>query len=158
MLTKKFTNMKKIKSYKQFNESNSQKDLDLKEELEIKSKLNSNIELMSDSQLNLVFSELEKITEKLNCSIEDLTDVDFVKNNLYNIIHNSTISEGFFSDIKNTVLRIFSKFFEWGSAIGSIVGVIISSINGNFWGIIVSAIAFVITGLASAYISRKINP
>lgn len=148
----------KIKSFQQFNESNSTNlGLDLNQEMEIKDKVNSKIKLMTDSELNLVFDELEKMSHKLNCNIEDLKDPVFVKDNLYNLVKSSILSESFFSSIKDMILKLFAKFFEWGLFIINLITVICFSIEGNFWGVFISSISLLISGLASAYIHNKLN-
>lgn len=147
----------KIKSFQQFNESNSSNlGLDINQEMKIKDKVNSKIELMTDSELNMVFYELEKMSHKLNCNIEDLTDSVFVKDNLYNLV-NSSIFESFLGNIKDMILKLLAKFFEWGVFIINLITVVCFSIEGSFWGVFVSSICLLISGLASVYIHNKLN-
>ena len=154
--------MRVIKNYKQFNESMdisnaevnpSDLDLDKMDEIKVKETIFKKISSMSDYEMNLVFDELENMTKKLNCNIEDLTDPIFVKKHLDEITnYHNVIEEGFFSNIGDKITNFFSKVFEWGSALGSIIMICVSALKGSFWGAFTGGMALSISILASAYL------
>jgi hypothetical protein len=164
----------RIKNFKQFNESIMVKttesltwidvakpsDLDLNkiDVLKVKEKVNKEIYSMSESEKEDVFNEIEKMIQTLGCTIEDLTNPIFVKEHLDELtMRNNIIEEGFFTDIKDKIINILAKIFEWGTAIGSILTIVVSSLGGSFIGVMTGAIALTISILASAYIYNKIN-
>ena len=147
----------RINNYQQFKESYFSDNLDLnsKEKIEIENNVYKTIYSMSDQEINSVFNELEKMTHKLHCTMEELSNPDFVKLHLDEINGKSAIEEGFFSDMKDKIFSFFSKVFEWGTALGSILLIVISALDGSFWGVFTSAMALALSILASAFLQRK---
>jgi len=60
-------------------------------------------------------------------------------------------------NIKDKIINILANIFEWGTAIGSILTIVVSALGGSFIGVMTGAIALTISILASAYIYNKIN-
>lgn len=145
----------KIYRYRQFNESYNL-DLNLEEKIRIEEKVSEKINSMDDYQINSAFNGLEKIANKLDCNMEDLSDPVFVKNNLSEMA-SCIIEEGFFNDVKERMYRILAKVFEWGSAIGSIIMIVVNALGGSSVGVFLSAMALSISILAGAYIRTKVN-
>lgn len=145
----------KIYRYKQFNESYNL-ELSIEEKNSIEEIVSEKINSMDDYDINSTFNELEKIVYKLNCTMEDLLDPIFVKEHLSEMAL-SVIEEGFFNNMKEKIYKILTKVFQWGSAIGSIIMIVINATAGSYWGVFLSAIALTISILAGAYIGTKVN-
>jgi len=148
----------RIKNYKQFNESyqtDTNLELNSSEMYKIKENIYNNLDSMSEIQKDSIFQELENMSHKLNCTIEDLSNPSFVKEHIDQITKsNDVIEEGFFTDMKYKIFKFLSKIFGWGGPIGSLIMIVISSLNANFWGVFTGAISFTISVLASAYLSH----
>lgn len=168
--------MKSIKTFKQFNENYDThvdtqdlykynvEDLHLnkEEELKIKDETVDIINKMNSLDKLKVSEELEKLTDKFGCSLEDLTNPVFVKEYLDReiIMRNKdkeleAVQEGFGDWIKEKLMKFFSFIFGLGAPILSVFMIVSSSINNNFWGVFTGAMALTISILASAWISSR---
>ncbi len=168
--------MKSIKTFKQFNENYvthvdtqnlykyNVEDLHLnkEEELKIKDETVDIINKMNSLDKLKVSEELEKLTDKFGCSLEDLTNPVFVKEYLDReiIMRNKdkeleAVQEGFGDWIKEKLLKFFSFIFGLGAPILSVFMIVSNSINNNFWGVFTGAMALTISILASAWISSR---
>ncbi len=168
--------MKSIKTFKQFNENYDThidtqdlykynvEDLHLnkEEELKIKDETVDIINKMNSLDKLKVSEELEKLTDKFGCSLEDLTNPVFVKEYLDReiIMRNKdkeleAVQEGFGDWIKEKLLKFFSFIFGLGAPILSVFMIVSNSINNNFWGVFTGAMALTISILASAWISSR---
>ncbi len=168
--------MKSIKTFKQFNENYvthvdtqnlykyNVEDLNLnkEEELKIKDETVDIINKMNSLDKLKVSEELEKLTDKFGCSLEDLTNPVFVKEYLDReiIMRNKdkeleAVQEGFGDWIKEKLLKFFSFIFGLGAPILSVFMIVSNSINNNFWGVFTGAMALTISILASAWISSR---
>lgn len=162
----------RIKTFNQFNESfydkstpdfsiqelDVEKDLDLKysRAQDIKKRVLEKFNSMTPSEKKLIFDEIEKVSNTLDCDIEDLEDPVFIKNHLDELAtRHISMEEGFWSDIKQKLFDFFLKIFEWGTAIVSILTIVISSIDGNFTGVFTGGMALAISIIASAYLYTK---
>ncbi len=168
--------MKSIKTFKQFNENYDThidtqdlykynvEDLHLnkEEELKIKDETVDIINKMNSLDKLKVSEELEKLTDKFGCSLEDLTNPVFVKEYLDReiIMRNKdkeleAVQEGFGDWIKEKLMKFFSFIFGLGAPILSVFMIVSNSINNNFWGVFTGAMALTISILASAWISSR---
>lgn len=174
--------MKSIKTFNQFNENylNSTdfinpgkilcdykvEDLGLSkpEELNIKYKMVNKINSMNYAEKSKVSEELQNLTKRFDCKIEDLTNPLFVKKYLDREIklrdkqeEFESVHEGFGEYIKEKIIKFLSYVFQIGSTLGSLFLMISSIIDNSFWGVVTGAIALTVSILASAYISSKIK-
>jgi hypothetical protein len=149
--------MKIIKSYQQFNESIIGSGLDSHEEKSVKNLVDLNIKSLNSEELNSVFNELEKISQKINCKVDDLTNVDFVKKNLLSIAYNYFLTESLFADMKDKILKFFLNFFQIGGLMYGLIKIVISAVESSFWGVLVGSISIVIATLASQYLYSKLK-
>lgn len=166
-----------IKNFKQFSESNifqyqppsviddykianKSSDLDLNptDFLKVKENVNKKLNSLTKNEKEDVFNEIEKMTQKLGCAIQDLTDPIFVKEHIDELSKRThVVQEGFFSDIKDRVINFLLKVFEWGTAIGSILIIGVSALDKSFWGVMTGGIALTISIIASAYLSYHLG-
>jgi hypothetical protein len=180
--------MKSIKTFKKFNENYStnlsipsniisqnfytnnlypydieELGLTKEEDMKVRTKTTDTLNRMDNSHKLEIAEELEKLTKKFGCSLEDLTNPVFVKEFLDREIimrdkHKELegIQEGFGDWVKEKLLKFLSYIFQIGSTLGSLFLIISSAINNNFWGVFTGAIALTISILASAWISSKV--
>ncbi len=168
--------MKSIKTFKQFNENYGTHlytqdlykynvedlHLDKEEEVKIKHETTDIINKMNSLDKLKVSEELEKLTEKFGCTLEDLTNPVWVKEYLDTEIirrdkHKEleAVQEGFGDWIKEKLLKFFSFIFGLGAPILSIFMIVSGAINNSFWGVFTGAMALTISILASAWISSR---
>lgn len=169
--------MKSIKTFKQFNENTTHlhfhdkdlyqynvEDLHLnkEEDVKIKHETTDIINKMNSLDKLKVSEELEKLTKKFGCTLEDLTNPVLVKEYLDReiIMRNKdkeleAVQEGLGDYIKEKLLKFFSYIFGLGAPILSVFMIVSGAINNSFWGVFTGAMALTISILASAWISSK---
>ena len=178
--------MRSIKTFKQFNENYStnlsipnnmrgswipysydnieELGLTKEEDMKVRTKTIDAFNRMDNLHKLKISEELEKLTKKFGCSLEDLTNPVFVKEFIDKEIimrdkHKELegIQEGFGDWVKEKLLKFLSVIFQIGSTLGSLFILISSAIDSSFWGVFTGAMGLAISILASAWVSSKVN-
>lgn len=135
-------------------------DLDKGTEAIINQQVSSKFDKLSEQDQEKVFRDLEKLTNVFGCDLEDLTYPTLVKEFIVEWANRKGISkwfikEGFFTDFKDKVIKALGSVFEWTTATISFLSMMLYCFKGDFWGIVLSALALTISILVSGVIKKK---
>lgn len=134
--------------------------LDKQKENVIKQQVSSKFEKLSEQDKKTLLFDLTKLTNEFGCELEDLTDPTIVKDFIEEWCKRKGLSkffvkEGFWSDLKDKVIKALGTMFEWAAVTTSFLSILLFGIQGSFWGVVIGALALSISLLVSGLVKRK---